>query len=84
MRTIQEELEKKLAGQNKLSRRDEGLYDAMKGQFVLQHSTVTGLYSLHTRVSSNERAMLFVQILIPFDVEMDQLFHPSLPVWYIF
>lgn len=30
MRTIQEELEKKLAGQNKLSRRDEGLYDAMK------------------------------------------------------
>lgn len=43
MRTIQEELEKKLAGQNKLSRRDEGLYDAMKGQFVLQHSTVTGL-----------------------------------------
>lgn len=46
MRTIQEELEKKLAGQNKLSRRDEGLYDAMKGQCVLQHSTVTGLSSL--------------------------------------
>lgn len=45
MRTIQEELEKKLAGQNKLSRRDEGLYDAMKGQSVLQHSTVTGLYT---------------------------------------
>lgn len=59
MRTIQEELEKKLAGQNKLSRRDEGLYDAMKGQFVLQHSTVTGLSSLYTRVSSNDRVMLF-------------------------
>ncbi|XP_056014188.1 uncharacterized protein LOC125673462 isoform X4 [Ostrea edulis] len=30
MKTIQEELEKKLAGQNKLSRKEEGLYDAMR------------------------------------------------------
>ncbi|XP_061169238.1 titin-like isoform X2 [Saccostrea echinata] len=30
MKTIQEELEKKLAGQNKLSRKEEGLFDAMK------------------------------------------------------
>lgn len=32
MKTIQEELEKKLAGQNKLSRKEEGLYDAMRGE----------------------------------------------------
>lgn len=32
MRTIQEELEKKLAGQHKLSRAEEGLHDAMRGK----------------------------------------------------